>query len=139
MDAARFFGAGMDVDKALRYERVAGGRDVAETGAQGDDEIGIAKDAGEIRGHTEAQVANVGRVAVIEEVLTPEGCRDGQSVGLGETLQGRRGMTGPAGATDDYEGTPGAREFGTKRVEVIRARSGLHRLVACGIANCARF
>jgi hypothetical protein len=129
----------MNVDETPRDERVAGGCDVAQTGAESDDEVGIPNGAGQIGSHPQTQMADVGRVPVIEEVLTPEGGCDGQGVGRGEMLQGCRSLGGPAGATDDNDGTLRLCQFGTQRVQIFGTRRRLYGLVRRGIGNCGGF
>ncbi len=123
VDAAEFFGAGVQVNQLLggarrSEELVAAGGHFAEADAEGEDEIRRTDAGGELRVDADADVAGVERVAIVEGVLKAKGAADGEAPALGEVLEGTGAGGGPAGAAGDDQGTFGRGE------QLAEAREG---------------
>lgn len=92
----------------------------------------------QLRIDADADVADVVRVGVVEQVLEAEGAAHRQVVGFGEALQVGAGLRVPAAAAQQDQRLFGAGEHGAQHVDLRRRRRGLHRLVAARIGDLRR-
>ena len=108
--AAKLFGARVDVDQCLfRHrrldQRVATGGHLAQPRADHEQHVGFLHALGELRVDADADVADVIRAAVVEEILAAERGADAEAVRLDPALQPRAGFARPAAAAEQHEWT----------------------------------
>ena len=106
MDAAQFVGVRVDMDQRLAGmvgsdERVAIGRGLAEPGADGQQQIGVADALLQPGVGAIAQLAGIDAAFVVDRVLAAEGGGDGDAVAEGEIGEMVRRARAPVRAADD--------------------------------------
>ena len=140
VDAAQFLGAGMHMHHLLRRhrqveQRVAAGRRLAQARPDGDDEIAFLDPLAERRIDADAEVADEIGMAVVDQVLVPEGRGDRQVVGFGERPHVGAGFGGPAAASEDEEGLAGRRKKLAQRRHVRHRRGAARDAVGTRIGD----
>ena len=140
VNAAQLFGVRMDVHQALARhgcveQRVAARRHFAEAWADGDDQVGIFHARGQFRVDADADIADVVRVGIVEQVLEAEGAGDGQVVAFRELLQVGAGLRRPGGAAQQHQRTLRFGQHAAQLLQLgIRWRR-LHGLVGARVGD----
>jgi hypothetical protein len=126
VDGAELVGVGMDVDEALlgdrcAHEGVAGGGDLPQAPADGQEDVGLADAARERRIHGQPDVPGVGARGVVDVVLAAKRGGHRHAPGLGEGGDVGAGPRGPPALPHDRERSPRRRE------QLAQARHRLRR------------
>jgi hypothetical protein len=108
VDAIEFFRAGVDVDQFLLrtrrlQQRVAAGGHLAQPRADRQHQVGLLDACRQLGVQSDADVAGIERVEVVEGVLEAEGVAHRQPPVLGKPLQRLRRLHRPAAAAGDHE------------------------------------
>ena len=133
--AVEFFGAGVDVHQFLGGrggfdECVAAGGGFAQSGADGNEQVGLAHAARQRGVDAQAHIACVERVVVVKSVLKAEGVGHRQLPVFGKTLQRGGGLGRPAAATGQHQRALRGQQVFAQRAQRARVGPGLHGVQA---------
>ena len=137
---ADLVGVGMHVDQALgrragAHERVAGGRDLAQAPADGQQQVGLADALGQRRVHRQRGVPGVGGRGVVDVVLAAERGGDGHRLGLGEGGDVGAGLRRPAALPHDRQRRARLRQQRAEPRDVAVGAERRRRSGRCGAAS----
>ena len=116
-------------------QRVIDGGPFSQAWADREQQVGIADAAFERRIESDRDIADVIRMAVVEQILAAVGAADRQRVGLGDRLEVGASPRIPAAASHHHERPLGLREHVAQLVHVVGPGMRGDALVARGVGN----
>ena len=133
---------GVDMDELLLRprntdKRIAGRRGFTQTRPDRDQQIGISHALSEFGIDADAHVTGKVRMPIVDEVLPPEGCRDGKLKSRAKRLDVRACLCLPVASTQDHKWSLGRSDHRGHPADIRCLRRGLHSLIRRGIGGIA--